>query len=108
VISQGLVDKKRFPGPTHYKPRSGMTDRKDVYSKTNLKSSIQYSFSRASLPWQKDIKPVPGSVYVMRNATENQVEGKYRSAPRVRIGKAVRRVGADLPEDTPGPGSYWV
>ena len=43
-------------------------------------------------------------------ATENQVEGKYRSAPRVsvtvRIGKAVRRVGADLPEDTPGPGSY--
>ena len=54
---QGMADTKRVPGPTYYAPRLGLVDKKDVYSKTNLKSSIQYSFGKAQLPWQKKVKP---------------------------------------------------
>ena len=45
---QGMADTKRVPGPTYYAPRLGMVDQKDVYSKTNLKSSVRCSLSYAS------------------------------------------------------------
>ncbi len=45
---QGMADVKRVPGPTYYAPRLGMVDQKDVYSKTNLKSSIRCSSSFAT------------------------------------------------------------
>ena len=42
-LVQGMADTKRVPGPTYYAPRLGMVDTKDVYAKTNLKSSIRFS-----------------------------------------------------------------
>lgn len=110
TLRKGMADTKRVPGPTYYNPCLGMTDAKDVYSRTNLKSSVKYSFGRAVLPWQKNVKPTPGPRTEIRDTTERQVEGKYRSAPRCRIGTAAR-IGVkanDIPEDTPGPGSYWI
>lgn len=58
---QSIADTKQVPGPTYYNPRLGMADSKDVYSRTNLKTSIKYSFGKAVLPWQKKDKPTPGA-----------------------------------------------
>ena len=70
---QGMADTKRVPGPTYYAPRLGLVDKKDVYSKTNLKSSIQYSFGKAQLPWQKKVKPTQGVRERVRDSSERQV-----------------------------------
>jgi len=42
----------------------------------------------------------------------SQVEGKFKSAVQIKFGSAPR-IGVKVndgsqPEDTPGPGSYWV
>jgi hypothetical protein len=68
-----MADTKRVPGPTYYAPKVGLADKKDVYSKTNLRSSIQYSFGKAELPWQKKVKPVQGTLGRVRDTTERQV-----------------------------------
>jgi hypothetical protein len=70
---QGMADTKRVPGPTYYAPKLGLVDKKDVYSKTNLKSSIQYSFGKAQLPWQKKVKPTQGVLGRVRDSSERQV-----------------------------------
>ena len=68
-----MADTKRVPGPTYYAPKLGLADKKDVYSKTNLRSSVQYSFGKAELPWQKKVKPVQGILGRVRDTTERQV-----------------------------------
>ena len=72
-MPQTMADTKRVPGPTYYAPKVGLADKKDVYSKTNMRSSVHHSFGKAELPWQKKVKPTQGLIGRVRDTTERQV-----------------------------------
>ena len=109
---RGLGDTRNMPGPTYYNVRMGIGDARDVFSKTRARTPQSFSFSREDRPFQRDKKPVQGSLAMPKGPTDREVESCFRSAPQVKFGTSRRMggksQGGDGPENTPGPGSYLV